>query len=113
MKYLSVAFSPIVVVLGLGFMLLSLTPAIVHCGNSVVDRVWQPKLLCEQTTCDFGRIQATDKPNHTFVIENQGNRDLLIKSVAPGCGSCGRHGEDARAEHRDDAAIDCRHGRVA
>ncbi len=88
MKRFSTVFSLSVIVLSLGLMLFSLTPTIAHYGNLAADKVWQPKLVCEQTTYDFGKIQTTDKPNYSFVLENQGNRGLLIKGVVPGCGSC-------------------------
>jgi hypothetical protein len=46
----------------------------------------EPKLVIESFTHDFGEVKSGTPLEYSFVIKNQGKADLLIKSVAPGCG---------------------------
>ncbi len=45
-------------------------------------------MVCTQVDFDFGKVQATDKPLHEFVVKNTGNADLQIENISPGCGAC-------------------------
>ncbi len=110
MKRLSVIFSPTVIVLGLGLMSFSLTSTVAYYGGQAVTKIWKPELFCASTTHDFGTIDRTERPEYTFVIENKGNSDLLIKSVVAGCGSCVRVVEytesPIRPGHRGSVALE-------
>lgn len=44
------------------------------------------KLVCEQDFYDFGTVKAGEKLEHTFIIKNEGNSNLLISKVIPSCG---------------------------
>jgi len=45
-------------------------------------------LICKSPEHDFGEILRTDSPEHRFVLVNCGSKPVLIRYVAPGCGSC-------------------------
>lgn len=45
-----------------------------------------PKIEFAQTDFDFGAIKQGEMVAHRFVFKNNGNGDLLIKNVVPGCG---------------------------
>ena len=46
----------------------------------------QPKLVVQEPTFDFGTIREGDEAEAVFVLENQGQADLLVKRVMAGCG---------------------------
>lgn len=46
----------------------------------------QPKLATQSFTHDFGEVKAGEPLNYSFIIRNEGDAELQIKSVAPSCG---------------------------
>lgn len=46
----------------------------------------QPRIFCEETTFDFGSKDSSEIVDHTFVLKNTGNSDLVITAVRPACG---------------------------
>lgn len=53
---------------------------------SVGDNTSGPYLYVKEETQDLGKIKQGDTIFCTFVVENRGKADLLIKNVVPGCG---------------------------
>lgn len=51
---------------------------------SAQDRI--PVISCPDSIFDFGNRDASEMPEHTFLIENKGSADLEIKKVQPACG---------------------------
>lgn len=45
-----------------------------------------PNFHCDNRTHDFGTLWAGSKVEHSFVIENRGEKDLQILNVRPTCG---------------------------
>ncbi len=45
-----------------------------------------PKVVVDNATHDFGDLKLHDKAEHTFVIKNEGDADLLILDARPSCG---------------------------
>jgi hypothetical protein len=43
-----------------------------------------PKAVPRNVSHDFGLVQPDSQVTHQFIIENQGEADLIIESVAPG-----------------------------
>lgn len=43
-------------------------------------------LYCPEPVWDFGRINERDKPRHTFTLENQSERSLIIEKIRASCG---------------------------
>ncbi len=43
-----------------------------------------PKIFIPQPTFEAGKVVEGDSVTHTFLVKNQGNQDLIIKSVKPG-----------------------------
>jgi hypothetical protein len=70
------------------FMLFSLQRTINYYASRIVNEIWQPVLVCNQTVYDFGKINVTVNPNHSFIVENAGKKNLFIERVDPGCGAC-------------------------
>ncbi|MDR2346269.1 MAG: DUF1573 domain-containing protein [Planctomycetaceae bacterium] len=70
------------------FLLFSLHRSTAYYGSQAVQGIWQPKLVCDQSVYDFGRINPVTNPSHSFVIKNIGRKNLFIESVSPGCGAC-------------------------
>jgi hypothetical protein len=54
--------------------------------NSDVKAEKQPRILCEEETFDFGSKDSSEIVDHTFVLKNTGNSDLVITAVRPACG---------------------------
>lgn len=46
----------------------------------------QPRIFCEETTFDFGSKDSSEIVDHTFILKNTGNSDLVITAVRPACG---------------------------
>jgi len=44
-----------------------------------------PVLKCDKTTFGFGRMAVNSKKEHTFVIRNEGEADLIMKEGQPTC----------------------------
>lgn len=70
------------------FLLFTLQRAMFYYSGQVVNEIWQPVLVCEQSVHDFGKVEVAANPSHSFTIKNSGNIDLLIESVSAGCGAC-------------------------
>ena len=49
-------------------------------------QLFQPKLVLQQTSYDFGDIKQGDKVSHTFVLTNGGGDALKISDVKASCG---------------------------
>ena len=49
-------------------------------------QLFQPKLVLQQTSYDFGDIKQGDKVSHTFVLTNGGGDVLKISDVKASCG---------------------------
>ena len=47
-------------------------------------KIAEPKLVLASFTHDFGEVKSGTPLNYSFIITNQGEADLIIKSVAPG-----------------------------
>jgi len=54
--------------------------------NADVKSEKQPRIFCEETTFDFGSKDSSEIVDHTFVLKNTGNSDLVITAVRPACG---------------------------
>lgn len=67
----------ILAALGLLFMAL---PAL---GQNGADASGKPKLTIDRTDHNFGEINRTDSPTHTFTFKNTGTGELRITNVAP------------------------------
>lgn len=52
----------------------------------VSDVAAAPKIFCAAPIHDFGAISNTEKVQHEFHIQNQGESPLLIEKLKPGCG---------------------------
>ncbi|MDR2651130.1 MAG: DUF1573 domain-containing protein [Prevotellaceae bacterium] len=86
MKKCAVQFVAIFVFL---FFVLVACRAVAGVGLKVSASIWKPRIVCNEATFDFGIINnVNSNPAHEFVIYNKGSRDLLIKKVVVGCGSC-------------------------
>ena len=48
------------------------------------EKIAEPKLVLASFTHDFGEVKSGTPLNYSFIIKNQGEADLIIKSVAPG-----------------------------
>jgi hypothetical protein len=48
----------------------------------------KPKLVCDVTLHDFGKVNKDSACVYTFRVQNKGNNDLKIEKVIPSCGSC-------------------------
>jgi len=46
----------------------------------------RPKIHCENTTVDLGKVKEGDLAKATFAIENRGDADLIIDNVRASCG---------------------------
>jgi Protein of unknown function (DUF1573) len=57
-----------------------------HNGNKVPDNVKGAYMYFSQDTYDGGKITEGDIIKHTFVIENRGKADLVIKNATGSCG---------------------------
>ncbi|MDR1477915.1 MAG: DUF1573 domain-containing protein [Planctomycetaceae bacterium] len=60
---------------------------VVGFGVKVSYSIWKPRIVCNEATHNFGTI-ANSNPSHEFVVQNKGSRDLLVRNVVAGCGSC-------------------------
>ncbi|MDO4728156.1 MAG: DUF1573 domain-containing protein [Bacteroidota bacterium] len=45
-----------------------------------------PKIAEANRTHDFGELEINKKTEHTFVVKNEGNADLVIIEAKPSCG---------------------------
>lgn len=45
-----------------------------------------PKIAETNRTHDFGELEINKKAEHTFVVKNEGNADLIIIEAKPSCG---------------------------
>ncbi|MGD9875046.1 MAG: DUF1573 domain-containing protein [Kiritimatiellia bacterium] len=48
--------------------------------------VHAPKIVCDQTTFEFGDRENTETIEHTFIIKNEGDLSLEISNVRAACG---------------------------
>jgi len=55
-------------------------------SSVVFAQLFQPTLILQQTSFDFGDIKQGDKVSHTFVIYNSGGDLLKISDVKASCG---------------------------
>lgn len=55
-------------------------------SSVVFAQLFQPTLILQQTSFDFGDIKQGDKVSHTFVISNSGGDLLKISNVKASCG---------------------------
>ena len=55
-------------------------------GKNLHSTEKQPRIFCEETTFDFGSKDSSEIVDHTFVLKNTGNSDLVITAVRPACG---------------------------
>jgi hypothetical protein len=55
-------------------------------SSIVFAQLFQPKLILQQTSFDFGDIKQGEKVSHTFVISNGGGDLLKISDVKASCG---------------------------
>lgn len=57
-------------------------------GNTTAaeSAVPQPRLMIEETVFEAGTVQPDSVIHHAFVVKNEGDAVLNIKSVRPGCG---------------------------
>lgn len=70
----------------------------VSCQKSAADKINEenlteaqaqsgtPKIEVENPEHDFGDLQLNEKAEHTFVIKNVGDADLVILEAKPSCG---------------------------
>ena len=49
-------------------------------------QLFQPTLILQQTSFDFGDIKQGEKVSHTFVLSNGGGDLLKISDVSASCG---------------------------
>ncbi|UCH82956.1 MAG: DUF1573 domain-containing protein [Candidatus Latescibacterota bacterium] len=52
--------------------------------DTTADKDGQPAIVIEQMRHDMGEIFEQDKYRHVFKVKNDGDADLVIKSVKPG-----------------------------
>ena len=45
----------------------------------------QPKILVSEQEWDFGKVIQGEKPNHTFIVKNGGEGDLIIERIKESC----------------------------
>ncbi|MBK9316135.1 MAG: DUF1573 domain-containing protein [Acidobacteria bacterium] len=57
--------------------------AIPAWGQDSADATGRPKLTIDRTDHNFGEINRTDSPTHTFTFKNTGTAELRITNVAP------------------------------
>lgn len=50
------------------------------------DNAGRPRLVCEKPTHDFGTVKNRDIVEHTFLLQNRGDADLVIDRVRTSCG---------------------------
>ncbi len=55
-------------------------------ASDIVDPDFVPKMTFEETTFDFGTVQAGDKVEYTFKFKNTGEVPLLINDARSTCG---------------------------
>ncbi len=55
-------------------------------SSVVFAQLFQPTLILQQTSFDFGDIKQGDKVSHTFVLTNGGGDLLKISDVKASCG---------------------------
>ncbi|MDH3269285.1 MAG: DUF1573 domain-containing protein, partial [Ignavibacteria bacterium] len=55
-------------------------------SSFVFAQLFQPSLILQQTSFDFGDIKQGDKVSHTFVLTNNGGDLLKISDVKASCG---------------------------
>ena len=48
----------------------------------------QPTIACRESFIDLGEVQSTDVIPREFVIQNRGQRPLILSRVASGCSAC-------------------------
>lgn len=56
-------------------------------GINITGKVFaqtKPKIVVDSAFHDYGEVLRGEKVSHTFVIKNQGNATLIIKSAKPG-----------------------------
>jgi hypothetical protein len=46
-----------------------------------------PKIVCDTPVYSFGKIESTEKQEHTFIIKNIGDQELIIDRVKGCCGA--------------------------
>lgn len=46
----------------------------------------EPRLVCDEPAYNFGTVQNRDSIEHTFLLRNEGDSDLVIKRVHTSCG---------------------------
>ncbi|MFW6080494.1 MAG: DUF1573 domain-containing protein [Desulfosalsimonas sp.] len=65
-------------------ILLLVSAALAWIAAPAVYAAEGPAVAAENQLHDFGTVSAGSKVYHTFVIENTGDEDLLLKSVRTG-----------------------------
>ena len=68
------------------FGLLLLMAACQNHSNKVPDNVKGAYMYFSQDTYDAGKITEGDVIKHTFILENRGKADLVIKNATGSCG---------------------------
>jgi hypothetical protein len=56
------------------------------CFVAVAQDTGSPKLVAEQREFTAGVVKSGEEVTHSFVIKNEGNSELIIRSVVPACG---------------------------
>ena len=64
-------------------MTLNLKTAFSGDAATAKKKAGQPKLIIKETTFDAGVVNPGDKVLGTYLVENQGTADLVLKRVAP------------------------------
>jgi hypothetical protein len=54
--------------------------------NAMAQGARAPKLVAEQREFTAGAVKSGEEVSHSFVIKNDGNAELQIRSVVPSCG---------------------------
>ena len=86
--------SNICFIIALLFFVVAGSNLLYRYGKVVSTYVWKPRIVCEVTSYNFGRIETSidnkvdNKYVHEFVIQNNGGAELLIQKISVGCGSC-------------------------
>jgi len=68
----------LIVIIILGFVVVS--------DNIQNKSLQPPHLIVSEEEWDFGIVKLNEKPTHIFIIENEGDEDLLIERVRSSCG---------------------------
>jgi Protein of unknown function (DUF1573) len=75
-------------ILGFCFFLGSVLDAGYYLCNRFASRFWCASIQCSEPVAQFGKLSDVGEFHKKFVIDNTGNRPLLISNVKPSCGAC-------------------------